>query len=141
MEKHVKRLTDKYSWFEYDPFTGKSRCLACAASAEAKDSKKCMLDEGLLVDSNHIADRLKRHSNEDSHGRAEELWFQHLGKAPKPPVTDMKTTTAAAAMQESLAQARLERRLSCEPLTRAALYLGEQSRPAADTGAVCDMIQ
>ena len=142
-DNHRKRLVAQHTWYEYDPTTGISSCAACAACKETVESAKCKLDDGVLIDSKHISGRLNDHAGEKSHQRAMKVWCKMSGAAEptQDPVEAAVVTAAAAALQEQLKEMCTQRRLLREPLTRAAMYLGSESRPANDMPAVCEMIE
>ena len=140
-DQHVVRLKKKHPWFNYDSITGFSSCMACSASTETTESKKCKLDEGIRIDSGRISARLGDHEKEKSHKRAEALWCEQRGEKRAEPAPNPEEAAAAAALQEQLAAARAERARTREPITRAALYLGAKSRPASDMPVVCDLIE
>ena len=113
---HVDRLKKKHSWYEYDPMTGISSCLACASAATSGSSKKRKRDDGVQIDSG----RISGHAREPSHPSAVKLWRVVRGEKPAEKPPDAAAEAAAAKLQQQLARARAEKASTREPLTRAA---------------------
>ena len=69
---HLQRLFRQYDWYSYDESTCMSWCLACAWSPSS--CGKCKLKDGVLIDSDHISSRLKKHGGESNHIKAYNNW-------------------------------------------------------------------
>ena len=74
---HLRRLFRQYDWYSYDESTCMSWCLACAWSPSS--CGKCKLKDGVLIDSDHISSRLKKHGGESNHIKAYNNWDPRYG--------------------------------------------------------------
>ena len=132
--QHVARLKRKYPWYSHDATTGRSICLTCeSASLASKGGSRCKLHQGILIDSKHISSRLSRHEKEPAHKEADGR--RHVTVEAMSPAPENES------IKEIFAAARRKRNTARDPITLAALYLGNKSRPATDMPEVCALIQ